>query len=605
MGLARSRGWQSLLHYRPKILGGVASEVDGREFFLSPTGRTDPQAELEATLRAFFLPFHENEADGHALCRFPARRRWLDERLHFAGTLHAPTCPALDRYLGALEPEAIAVVYSAPYLGNAVSAFGHTFLRIRKARPAGATEPGVALDYGVDFIAIPDTKNPFLYVYRGIAGVFPGVVRFHSYAYKAREYGVDEGRDLWEYDLALTHEEAILVSLHLFELAATHLEFFYFRNNCSYGILSIVEAGAPRIDLLSRLDVIVVPKDTIRAIAGVPGLVRVIGYRPSAESVRRAETARLEGREADLVKRLLRDPSTPAPPELSPAETASALDVAISLVDGARTSSSAGGGSTAAATWASLVTRRALLSGNASPPPAPTPVPADKAPHLAPASMRLTVGDGATTQYRSDFLALGYRLVFHDLADPPDGSSELSQVQFLEAQLRYDLGRRTLTLDHVTFADLVSLDPLTRFEKPLSWRVRAFAMRPRDRACPDCLEQGLEGGVGATLASDSQRVALFVMADAYVLGSSGLHGIGGSFVRAGVGPYGGVRLHLPGHTVALVTGGWSYLPGSSLVGTYDLGATVRCELGRDVALGAEARVQPLSTEALLTSYFYF
>ena len=202
MGLARSRGWQSLLHYRPKILGGVASEVDGREFFLSPTGRTDPQAELEATLRAFFLPFHENEADGHALCRFPARRRWLDERLHFAGTLHAPTCPALDRYLGALEPEAIAVVYSAPYLGNAVSAFGHTFLRIRKARPAGATEPGVALDYGVDFIAIPDTKNPFLYVYRGIAGVFPGVVRFHSYAYKAREYGVDEGRDLWEYDLA-------------------------------------------------------------------------------------------------------------------------------------------------------------------------------------------------------------------------------------------------------------------------------------------------------------------------------------------------------------------------------------------------------------------
>ena len=45
--------------------------------------------------------------------------------------------------------------------------------------------------------------------------------------------------------------------------------------------------------------------------------------------------------------------------------------------------------------------------------------------------------------------------------------------------------------------------------------------------------------------------------------------------------------------------------GSSLVGTYDLGATVRCELGRDVAPGAEARVQPLSTEALLTSYFYF
>jgi hypothetical protein len=527
MGLAESIGWRRLLHYRPDVSGsGVTSEVDGQVFFLSSTGRHDPEAELEATLRAFLVPLHEGQEDAHALCRFPARRRWLDERLHFEGFLHRPTCPALDRYLTALDPEAIAVVYSSPYLGNAVSAFGHTFMRIRKRRPAGAAESSVLLDYGVDFLGVPDTKNPLLYVYGGLAGTFPGVVRFHSYEYKIREYGY-EGRDLWEYDLALTHEEVTLLSLHLFELSATHMNFSYLRNNCSYGILSIIEAGAPRVDLISRLDAVVVPKDTIRALVSVPGLVRAIGYRPSVQSIRRAD---------------------PAPP---------------------------------------------------------MPVQADKAPDLAPGSMRFTLGNGATTQYRSEFVAVGYRLVFHDLADPPDGSSELSQVQFLDAQMRYDIRRGTLTLDHITFADLVSLDPFTRFRKPLSWKARAFAMHLHDRACPDCLAQGLEGGVGATVASDGERVALFLMADAYAETSSSLDGIDRSFVRIGVGPYVGVRVHLPGQMVGLLTASWSYLPGSTLVDTYDLRAALRCALARDVALGVEAAVQPLSTEALLTAYLYF
>jgi hypothetical protein len=95
------------------------------------------------------------------------------------------------------------------------------------------------------------------------------------------------------------------------------------------------------------------------------------------------------------------------------------------------------------------------------------------------------------------------------------------------------------------------------------------------------------------------------MADAYAEASSSLDGVDRSFVRIGVGPYVGVRVHLPGQTVGLLTGSWSYLPGSTLVDTYDLRAALRCALGRDVALGVEAAVQPLSTEALLTSYFYF
>ena len=60
--LARDPGWLKLVHYRLGMFGpgyhggGYESEADGEGFFLSPRGKGDPEAELEATLRALFMP---------------------------------------------------------------------------------------------------------------------------------------------------------------------------------------------------------------------------------------------------------------------------------------------------------------------------------------------------------------------------------------------------------------------------------------------------------------------------------------------------------------------------------------------------------------------
>src|SRR5689334_13345303 len=51
--LAERPMWWRLLHYRSGIFG-VASEVDAGHFFNSPDGKTEPAAELDATLRGFF-----------------------------------------------------------------------------------------------------------------------------------------------------------------------------------------------------------------------------------------------------------------------------------------------------------------------------------------------------------------------------------------------------------------------------------------------------------------------------------------------------------------------------------------------------------------------
>ena len=53
--LAQQRVWLLLGHYRRDLLGGYTSEADDPGFFLAQDGRTDPQAEMEATL-AYFSP---------------------------------------------------------------------------------------------------------------------------------------------------------------------------------------------------------------------------------------------------------------------------------------------------------------------------------------------------------------------------------------------------------------------------------------------------------------------------------------------------------------------------------------------------------------------
>jgi len=604
LGIARSIGWRRLVHYRPGLWGNLVSEVDGADFFLARDGKHDPDAELTATLQAFLAPVISGHEDEHALCRFPARRRLLDEELHFEGHLHAPTCPGLSRYETQMATESVMVVYSANYLNNPASAFGHTFLRLRKRRTPGDDRPADQVDFGVDYTANTDTANPFLYAFKGLTGLFHGEFRFHPYEFKVREYGSAEGRDLWEYDLALTPREVSLLMYHLWELSPTYIDYFYLTKNCSYQILDAIESVAPRINLIAGLNTVVLPKDTIKALFSVPGLVRGARYRPSLRSQLRAHTARMDAEEEDAAERLALDPNAALPADFSAEEAVRALDTAALVLD-ARFAKIADGEHDPGyvASRASLVRRRRGIS--AAIPETPVPMPRDKAPERGHGSLRVDLGTGITSRYEGAFGTLGYRLALHDLADPPDGEPELLQVQFLDTRLRYDLAQRSLTLDKLTFAELLALKPLTRFEKALSWRARGFGMRLHDRGCADCFAHGLDGAVGATLASEDEHVAVFVMADAYVVFSPSLDGIGGSFVRVGVGPYAGLRVRLPAGTVGLITGNVSYLPGQHLSTTYDVRATLRSSLGKDVALGLEGSLQPYSSEVALHSYFYF
>jgi len=93
MELWKDPYWHTLLHYKKTFFGlGVHSLVDDPRFFLAPSGKSDPQAELEATLQSLFS-VEEDEAQ-HPVCRFIARYHWLSEKLKIdPSRLPVPECP--------------------------------------------------------------------------------------------------------------------------------------------------------------------------------------------------------------------------------------------------------------------------------------------------------------------------------------------------------------------------------------------------------------------------------------------------------------------------------------------------------------------------------
>jgi hypothetical protein len=234
--LAEHPEWRRLLHYR-KTLFGTKSEVDGRAFFFSKRGRRDSSAELEATLAAFFAPAPE-DPDAAAACRFPARFEWLKKNLDIESTvLPAPSCPKLEGWLAGLNAGSLSVVYASAYLNNPASMYGHTFLRVRRA---GQEEPVAHLDYTINFAAETAESSGIIFAARGLLGLYPGKFTTSPYYFKVQRYNNIEGRDLWEYDLALDHEQVRRVILHLWETRDTHFAYFFLNQNCSYQPLALL-----------------------------------------------------------------------------------------------------------------------------------------------------------------------------------------------------------------------------------------------------------------------------------------------------------------------------------------------------------------------------
>jgi hypothetical protein len=609
--LAENDEWLRLGHYRRSWTGNVTSEADGNNFFLSPQGKTQPQLELDATIDGFFSDLAnydpaaaDNANIQHPICQFPARLMWLSEQLAIdPAKLPKPDCVRYQKFLDSMQVESARLVFSAYYLNNPASAFGHTFLRLHRKEPTVSEERRQLLDFAIEFSADPDTTFAPVYAIKGLLGAFPGTFRRLPYYYKVREYNDYESRDLWEYKLNLTPKQLAMLLAHVWELGSTFFDYWYLSENCSYHLLGLLEVALPDTELIDGVHWPVIPADAVRAVTNAPGLVEKVEFRPSSRTRFQREISPFSGKELTALADLAEDPRHPL--TLSDRQRIEVLDAAQDLIDIKYAKALAldeNKGEAAEIKHALLERRAEILVPS---PDATYDTPFRKMPQIGHDTRRISAGAGSSRD--GQWIEFGARLALHDLADSSDGYPELSQLEFLPTRARYDLATDRFRLDSLDLVHVVSLTPQNEFDRHVSWEFRVGSQHLQDAGCipANCYAGRLELGGGTAFATASERFTVFMFANTQVWIGRGLDALLGSPVRLGIGPAGGFRLRLHPHLIALATGEWNWLPTQKGFATWSAFGTLRWSVVRDLAIDLQLRDEYEIASGTLSTMLYF
>lgn len=504
--LHEDRVWRLLLHFGKNDL---ESQADSPGFFLSPAGKRDPKAELEATIRGVLADPAGAAPDAHARCRFPARTRFLATTLGFDELALAPAaCPEYDKWRASVEAGSATLVFASAQVEVPASMYGHTFLRLDKP---GMRTGSTLLSTIVNYSATPDSANPIVYTIKGLNGGFPGRFQAMPYFVKVAEYTNHESRELWEYPLSLDGSQLDWLLRHLWELDSTHFDYYFLTENCSYHLLALLELAAPERPLKDRFRRWTIPVDTVRA-ARAAGFVGEPVLRPSHLSQLRARRDLLEPAERDLVARLsdasIKDLDYASLGALAPERQALVLDTAFDYLKYRY-------GFVGPADEAAVRRERALLLERSTlkAPSVRPVVPKRPSPDTGHLSMHAGAGVrvGGTSEKPHVTQEIQWRPALHDLLDPPPGYSDATQLDMFSWRVRVDpgaAGDRKDGLDVVSLErfDAVSVDMLRPWEEWVhgsSWGFALGAGRVADAGCAGwrCTAADMRGRYGIAAGS--------------------------------------------------------------------------------------------------------
>jgi hypothetical protein len=491
--LADRSEWHNLLHYKPNlVLPGVHSLVDDPAFFTSPKGKINPVAELEAVLAKFFETQLETETQQPSQCRFIARYHWLKEELNFDPVrLPEQPCRRFRAWRDSLNPHQLTLIFAAAYLNNPASMYGHTLLRIDNKEQSERTP---LLAYAVNYAADTEETSGLVFAIKGLLGGYPGQFSLAPYYLKVREYNDIENRDIWEYRLNLESEEIDRLVRHLWELGPVYFDYYFFDENCSYHLLSLLEVARPGLQLTDRFRWWAIPSDTVAAITEQTGLLREAVYRPAAATVLRHQLSRLSLPQRRLARALAERrlaPDHASVQLLSLAEQASVLEAGYAYANYRRLTDR-DDSYEAQKHLHGLLFARSRLQATESESLAP-PAPSVR-PDQGHGSARFSLGFGREAGLA--FQEIGIRPGYHDLLDPESGYNRGAQIEFFALTLRRMQEGGDIKLEKLKPIDILSLASRDEFFRSLSWKINAGWERKRfpDKTRP--LIARLNGGIG-------------------------------------------------------------------------------------------------------------
>lgn len=530
--LAQHPQWLRLLHVGPD---GRRSEIHSPEFFLSPAGATDAEAELRATL-AGLAAAPGADANQHARCRFPARHAWLlSQQVTLPGPARAHTaCPRLAQWGRFDELRSVSLLLVSGYFGNPASSFGHSLLRFNTDE--GRASDGLT-DLGINFGAlVPDRESTIVYVFKGLTGGYQAGFSDKPYYSHDLIYSRTEFRDMWDHELALDESERLMLAYHLWEIVGRKFTYYFLKENCAWRIAELL-ALVRNDDLLARSSVWFAPVEVFHRLheaarrSGRPWF-QSVRFVPSSERVLRHQFAQLSPEESRVANTTLaQHPTEPGRrlEQVAPERRIDVLD-ALTAYHNYRVAAEEPtvSAATTAAKDAALRARLALPARRPADNPIPQlPSPAEgSAPMLSALALGHHEHGGAFAQLR--WAPFSYELSGHNgLAD--------GELVVLDVAANVDGGGAKLDrLDIIRVKKINAQHTRIHGEDWLSWQVEFGARRDLDAGDGRLRLVGrLGGGLAVPWGAD---VTAYAMVDAVALGrpsSLGVEPNAGLVVRAG------------------------------------------------------------------------
>lgn len=453
--IAYSPEWDSLLHYSRKdeFLNQDSTKVnresfiDGKKFFLAENGKNQPVEELKATIVRF------RESDKEVICRFPARFEYLKDKFNLPGDLSQ--CTEMTEWLNALAPKTLSIIYADSFLNNPASLFGHTFIKLN-------SENGTPLiDYIVQYHAAVGKEPGLVFAMKGVFGGYNGYFQIAPYYESITKYNDYEQRDIWEYKLNLTESEIHTLLLHLWELREVAIDYFYFDENCSYHILSLLKVARPSLRLYDDLLSWIIPLDTLKAILKNDDILSDVIYRPSRSSKLIAREKELTGSEVKLAKEIAKEGVGKYKQELKELDEPSQAKVLEASGDffeylRLRKQSSAN--------LLEILSERSKLPQRDKPFAVTTP---EVKPDQAHDSRRFATERGFHSK-RGVFIAGEIRPAYHDLLDISESFPAGSAIEVGKTKFRW-MQSRGVELNKLSLVKINSYTPDTAFISKYSW----------------------------------------------------------------------------------------------------------------------------------------
>ena len=504
--LSEDKQWKDLLHFRLNAIGQYRSQVKGKDFFLSKTGYKDYKSELEKTIEGLLISSPDSEE--HPICRFPARKKWLKDKLQIPEQLFpVKNCKLYSFYKERMKSNSISVVFSSYYADSPSSSFGHTLFKVNKKRG----ESNELLDWGIGYAGEVNTGNSLVYIYKGLTGGFKGTFSSVPYYMKVREYNDYESRDIWSYELDLTLSELDFLLDHLWEVGDSHFDYYFLTQNCGFHMLTVLEAAAPRLNLVDKVPFWVIPADALKAMTKTPGLIKSIGFRPSLFAQLEANYSHFSDVEKNFYKR---NPTFSefenVKNELNPVSQAKILDQYLHNFDFIYAKEIAKDSPEV------LKQRNKILIARSKVPTIDKVEisPLDKnRPDLSHSSARfnLTTHQINNDGIKDQVLTFDMRFALHDSLDPIQGYPEFSTIEMFRFVGQYFSEEKKWDYRRFQFLNIESLTPVTDVRKQNSWGATVEWDRRRDPICFNCGVFSLRYGMGYTFFGLNEKQAFAIM----------------------------------------------------------------------------------------------